>query len=414
MTGLRDWTRSLFAKAQATVVPTFAKAVAANPTDPGSLAEDNNAFALAMYGLLRKSPGNVVFSPFSVRTALAMARVGARGETREQMNEVLRFPSGEDTGDAALGEVIARLNTAGGGQYEMAVASSLWSQEGAPLEPSFVGALARYYGGGPHLVDFHAAEVARATINRWIEKKTRQRIRDLIPPGSLAPRTRLVLANAVYFKGKWANPFSSFRTSIEPFHLETRTTVQAPLMSRLGTLRYLEAPGYQVVELEYCGGELSLLVILPDERGGLSKLEKRLSERMLRQCLASTKFRKVGLFLPRFKIAPAPRNIGKDLVALGMSLPLADRADFSGINGIEPPSDEAFFISAVFHKAMVDVSEEGTEAAAGTGMMVVGSSGIHEPFPIFRADHPFLFAICDKKGGAVLFLGRVTDPTLES
>ncbi len=224
-----------------------------------------------------------------------------------------------------------------------------------PLRPEFLDLIAQHYGAGMSLLDFHhAAEAAREIINHWIEDKTRKKIRDLMPPGGLDADTRLVLVNAVYFKGMWESQFRESATRDEPFHLEGGGTKQVPLMHQQDEIRYMKAKGYQAVDLVYRGNDLSMLVILPDRKDGLRNLEKTLSARMLNDCVAQMVVREVDLLLPRFKISWGAVNLRDQLVALGMPLAFARfRADFSGINGQEPPSEDSLFISAVFHKAFV-------------------------------------------------------------
>lgn len=381
-----------------------------------SFAADQNDFALALYGQLLQRPGNLFFSPFSIRTALAMTYAGARSETAAQMGKAVRFASSDETVHEAFGELIQRLNADGGGKYEMTVANSLWSQDGAPLQRGFLDLIARHYGGGMNVVDFrHAVEAARLRINRWVEEKTKQKIRELIPAGGLVKDTRLVLVNAVYFKGMWVLQFSKIATRDEPFYLEGGGKVQAPLMHQHEEVRYLHADGFQAVDLDYRGGDLSMLVFLPDKKDGLRDLETRLSAGILHDCVAKMRVREVELFLPRFRMTWGSVEIGAQLSALGMPLAFAPEADFSGMNGHEPPHKDSLFISAVFHKAFVEVSEEGTEAAAATAVVgKIRGMASPPPVPVFRADHPFLFAIRDRKSTAILFLGRVANPTTEN
>lgn len=420
MANLGRWLRGLFPGKEEPVTQSLPRE-RSKPGGPQPFADDNNEFALAIYERLRQRPGNLFFSPFSIRTALCMTQAGARGETAEQMVKALCLSSSKDTLHVAFSEIIQRLKSAGEGQYEMAVANSLWGQEGEPVQPEFLELIAGHYDGRMELVDFRGgAETACAEINRWVEDKTRQRILDLIPSGSLSADTRLVLVNAVYFKGTWVLQFAKTATHDEPFYLEEGGKVQAPLMHQQpDQVRYMDAAGYQAVELIYMGGDLSMLVLLPDRKDGLRDLEKKLSTRMLHDCVEQMEVREVKLFLPRFKITWGVVDMRDYLSALGMPLAFTRfKADFSGINGYEPPAVESLFLSAVFHKAFVDVYEEGTEAAAATGIVAVCGSALmpHEPppIPIFRADHPFLFAIRDRKSGALLFLGRMTDPTRES
>jgi serpin B len=334
------------------------------------------------------------------------------------MIKALRVSFSAETMHAAFSEIIQRLKSAGDGEYEMAVANSLWGQEAEPVQREFLELIASHYDGRMDLVDFRAgAEAARVEINRWIEDKTRQKIRDLIPSGGLDAETRLVLVNAVYFKGTWVLQFAKTATRDEPFYLEDGGKVQAPLMHQQpDRVLYMKSAGYQAVDLKYVGGELSMLVLLPDRKDGLRDLEKKLTTQMLRDCVAEMQIREVRLFLPRFKITWGSVDMSEYLEALGMPLAFTRfQADFSGINGYKPPNEESLFLSAVFHKAFVDVYEEGTEAAAATGLVAPRDAAMPlykpPPIPIFRADHPFLFAIRDRKSGAFLFLGHVVDPS---
>jgi serpin B len=389
------------------------------PARPKSFAEGSNDFALAMYAQLRQRSGNLFFSPFGIRAVLGMAHAGAKGETEAQMREALRVSS-EDETHVAFAEIIQRLNAAEG-MYELVVANSLWCQDGGPLQPGFLDVIARHYGGGVNVLDFlHAAEAARETINKWVENRTRQRIQELIPLGGLDRDTRMVLVNAVYFKGTWVLQFRRNATRDEPFCLESGETVQAPLMHQREEVRYLRAAGYQAVDLAYRGIYLSMLLLLPDREDGLRDLEELLSARMLDDCVTRMSSREVELFLPRFKITWQTDNLREQLKTLGMPLAFTPfQADFSGINGHEPPAEESLFLSAVVHKAFVEANEEGTEAAAATASVMgftasLGGPSEPQPVPIFRADHPFLFAIRDRNSRAILFLGRVADPTRES
>ena len=373
-------------------------------------ARQGNEFAFAIYRQLQPRPGNLFFSPFSIRTALGMVCAGARGETATRMREALVFPPDEETAHNASAEITAWLE-ASGGEYEMAVANALWGQEGVALQAEFLDLIARQYGGAMHGLDFrHAAEVARQAINRWVDDKTRGKIRDLIPPDGLSDQTRLVIADAVYFKGAWVEKFPKDLTHDEPFHLEDGTVARTPLMCRKARFPYLQAEGYQAVDLPYRGGKLSMLVLLPDRMDGLRDLEKALSGQALDGCVAQLRIREIELFLPRFELTWGSVDLSDELRALGMQIAFDPAgADLSGINGRRLPDPEALSISAVFHKAYAKVDEEGTEATAATAEDVF--LGISPDEPVFRADHPFLFAIRDVISGAILFLGRIEDPT---
>lgn len=380
-----------------------------------SFADDNNEFALAMYGQLRSRPGNLFFSPFGVRTALLMSHAGARGETAEEMRKALCISSGDEEAHLAGAAMARALNAEESENYELTVANSLWCHEGAPLEPGFLELVERRYESEANIVDFcHAADAACKAINEWGSAMTKRRVRDVVPRDCLTKDTRLVLANAIYFRGLWEHPFESKNTCDEPFFLHGGERAQAPVMSQWTQARYTRRAGYQAVELAYRGRDVSMLVLLPDRNDGLPELEQRLSVEMLRDCLARTRARSLRLYLPRFEFTSRAADLRGELTSLGMRLAFSRfQADFSGINGCRPGDREPLFISAVLQKSFAGVNEEGTRAAAiaAIAATVVGSPRPEPPPPVFRADHPFLFAIRDTESGAILFLGRIADPT---
>jgi len=378
------------------------------------LADDHNAFAGALYALLRRRAGNLLFSPFSVRTLLAMICAGARGETATQAREALRISMPEPALHAAYADLIRSLTAPSGAAHGLAAANALFSQAGAPLAPAFADLIARQYGGALEQVDFRrGAAAARLMINQWVSDRTKSRIRDVLAPGQPAEDARLVVVNAVYFKAPWQVPFEEALTRHEAFFLQDGGVVQAPLMHQVVHAGYLSGPGYQVAAMPYAGGNLSFLVLVPDRRDGLAELESALTLPMLTACARDGALRAVELSLPRFKIEPDTVELRDSLAALGLRLAFTPQADFSGINGRVPPDEDALFLSAVVHRAFIDVNEEGTEAAATT-VATWAATGWPAPpprVPIVRADHPFLFAICDRRSGAIIFLGRVLDPT---
>jgi serpin B len=344
-----------------------------------------------------------------------MAFAGAKGATAAQIRTALRLEASDEAVHAASGEMIRRLNSPAGGKYELTVANALWIQNGTTIESEFLDLTSQHYGGGVEFVDFERAEAARDRINGWVLDKTNKKILGLVPPGGLGSDTRLALTNAVYFKGTWARQFDEADTTDNPFYLESGDQVPAPLMFQVARFYHVQADGFQAVDLDYRGTDLSMIVLLPDERNGLRDLETRLSTRMLHDCVESMSERRIELFLPRFRTTPAPFDVGAQLRDLGMTLVFSrSQADFSGIDGQGPCGETSLFLATALHKALVDVNEEGAEAAAATFVrMVLGvSDKPPPPVPVFRADHPFVFGIRDRKSGALLFLGRLVDPTL--
>jgi serpin B len=377
--------------------------------DLNSVVTGNTAFALDLYAKLRSQDGNLFFSPYSISTALAMTYGGARGETARQMARTLHFDLAPDKLHPPLAALQANLNAIQQkGQVKLAVANSLWPQKGYAFLPDYLALCQKYYGTSITPVDYRGdTGAARKTINDWVEQKTNHKIVELLKPGVLNGLTRLVLANAIYFKGTWDSPFRTRLTTYQPFHVTTAKTVSAPLMEKEDRFRYADLPDLQVLELPYAGDDLSMLVLLPRKVDGLGDLEANLTTQNLTAWTTGLERQEVDVFLPKFKTT-AEFSLAETLAILGMADAFSSRADFSGMDGRKD-----LFISAVVHKAFVEVNEEGTEAAAATGVMARASAvrAIPQQVPVFRADHPFLFLIRDNHTGSVLFLGRITDPT---
>ncbi len=377
--------------------------------DMKTVVGGNSEFAFDLYAKLKDDPkikkdgGNLFFSPYSISTALAMTWAGARGLTEKQMAEVLHFTLPQAELHKSFGELEKQLNEGGErGGYELSVANALWGQAGYNFLKEFSGLTEESYGAGLKEVDFAGrTEKARRTINAWVEEKTRDKIKDLIQPGVLSTLTRLVLTNAIYFKGNWANQFDKKRTEDEPFELTRGKQVTVPMMHIKERFGYWAGAELQVLDLPYEGQELSMVVLLPRQVGGLAELEKSLT---LKKWLRGLRKQEVVVALPKFEVSTKFELAGH-LKAMGMpdafSLP---PADFSGITG-----DKSLFISNVIHKAFVAVDEEGTEAAAATGVGMQLTS-IPSPPVVFRADRPFIFLVRDNRSGSILFMGRVMNP----
>ena len=379
---------------------------AASDPDLKAVVDGNTACALDLYGRLRANPGNLFFSPHSLSTALAMTYGGARGETEKQMAQALHFNLPQDrlhSSFAALDTVLHNVQKQG--KVRLSIANSLWPQQDHPFRPEYLALCQRDYGVAITPVDYvAAADEARGKINAWVEDQTQKKITDLIVPGLLTPLTRLVLANAIYFKGSWASRFQAPLTQDEPFHLSADKVAAAPLMRQKGKFGCADFDDLQVLELPYAGGDLSMLVLLPHRVDGLAELEAKLTVETLAEWMKDLREREVEVLLPRFKTT-SEFSLKDALTALGMRDAFdVLKADFSGMDG-----RHWLFISAAVHKAFVDVNEEGTEAAAATGVAIaMRSVQLHSE--VFRADHPFLYLIRENHTGSVLFLGRLTDP----
>jgi len=380
-------------------------------TELSAVVEGGNHFAFDLYGRLRADHGNLFFSPASISTALAMTLAGASGDTAAEMAKTLHVQMPKEQLDEAMRNVLASWKTSDKkAGFQLHVANRLWAQSGEQFLPAFLAVTSDDYGAELARLDFVTqVEQARQTINKWVEDQTAKKITDLIPSAGLLKAARLVLTNAVYFKGDWSDPFDKNRTKDEDFHVSADRTIKAPLMSTRHRFSYAAADGLQFLELPYGDRSLSLIAILPEKVGGLAELEGKLTIDNWRQWTGRLQQQEVIVYVPRFKTT-SQFELGHLLQSMGMvSAFVPHSADFSGMTGTRD-----LFISAVLHKAFVDVNEEGTEAAAATAVVMVRASA--RPVrptkpPVFRADHPFVFAIRDNRNGAILFLGRVADPT---
>jgi serpin B len=376
------------------------------------VVEGNNQFAFDLYVRLRAQAGNAFVSPYSLSSALAMTYAGARGETAGQMAKALHFSEPPERLHSAFRELNRTINGNGDGNgngksrsFQLSVANALWAQQGERFLPEFLRLVEENYGAGLREVDFQSAETARRTINQWIEEQTQHKIKDLLAAPYPGPGTVLVLTNAIYFKGTWASPFSKQATRDEDFRMSTgQAAVRVPTMHQIERLRYLEDERFQALALPYAGNELEMVVLLPRKADGLAEFERSLTSKSLAGWLDKMRPRRVDLALPRFKIEMS-LSLKDRLAEMGMPQAFGSNADFSGMNG-----QRDLFLSAVIHKAYVDVNEEGTEAAAATAAIMTRSSAVAERPVAFRADHPFVFLIRHARTGSVLFLGRVADP----
>jgi len=376
--------------------------------DRAAVVEGNHAFAVALYQQLCHQGGNLFFSPESISTALAMAYAGASGNTASEMAKALHFTLPPGQLHPAMGALLRDLNAAHS-DYQLDVANALWAQQGYNFLDNFLNLLRTDYGAGLQQVDFKGAtEAARSTINQWVEQKTQDKIKDLLAPGALRPDTRLVLTNAIYFKGNWQTQFDKAQTREEDFYVSQTKLTTAPLMHREGSFGYFDGGTFQVLEIPYKSNELSLIVLLPKERSGLPGLENSMTASNMQQWLNQVApVSKVVVTIPRFK-STQQFELSAALRVLGMPQAFDAGADFSGMTG-----KRDFAISAVIHKAFVDVNEVGTEAAAATAvtMRALAMRAPGAPPPVFRADHPFVFLIRDHGSRSILFMGRMTDPT---
>ena len=385
-------------------------AMSAAPTaSETALGNSIDAFGLDLFSQLQgETGGNLFSSPLSVATALAMAYAGARGETATQMANVLHLSQTPAAMESAFAALLSDLNAAGqAGGFSLSVADALWAQQGLPLAADFASAMQSDFGGALKQVDFaHDPAGATQTINDWVSQQTNGKIKDLFAPGALNELTRLVLTNAIYFKGKWATAFNPKQTHDASFTLGSGQQVSAPTMHITGDYRYMQKDGFQVVELPYADGRLAMDVLLPSQSVGLEGLDVSALPSDLNAWLQGLTPEQVAVSLPKFTMT-TKFNLIPALGALGMADAFTPSADFSGMTDAEK-----FLINQVVHKAFINVDETGTEAAAATGIGITMSAIIEPVF--FDANHPFLFLIRDTQTGSELFTGQVENPLEQS
>ena len=386
--------------------------------EPGSetvedLAEGNTAFALDLYHQLEGEEGNLFYSPYSISLALAMTYAGARGETAEEMQSVLRFPeppervhAGFNTLDQYFeGLAEQELPEDAGEAFQLKIANQLWGQVDYSFQEDFLDTQARYYGAGMRLLNFmEEPEESRQTINEWVSEQTEEKIQNLIPRGGIGSMTRLVLTNAIYFNASWWEPFAADRTQPGDFTTLEGEVIQVPMMSHDGaqSFRYSRGENYQAVELPYTGNTTSMLVIMPDQ-GSFQQVEDALAADFLAEVLGGLEHNSVALTFPKFEFEKE-FSLADVLQEMGMPRAFDGGADFSGITG-----GKDLFISDVFHKAFVAVDEEGTEAAAATAVVMMETALPAEPVQM-TVDRPFFFLIREHQTGTILFFGRMVSP----
>jgi serpin B len=388
--------------------------------DPQISAEDfetqmaaSSSFAADLYREARGEPGNLFMSPYSITTALAMTYAGAAGNTAVEMAATLHFDLPPEQLHRALNKLDLELESreaeASGDTipFRLRTANALFAQAGYPFQARFLDTLAVNYGAGVRVQDFQAdPDGARETINRWVEGETNDRIRDLLAPGTITTVTRLVLTNAIYFTAAWDDPFDAADTRDVAFQTPTGP-VTVPTLHGFKEGTWGEGPRFRAAELPYDGGKLGMVIVLPDllpdEVGDpLALLEAELTGDKLAEIDASLHEAQIELALPKFQY-DAPLSLRRTLESLGMVDAFAN-ADFSGIDGTTN-----LVITDVIHKGFVAIDERGTEAAAATAV-IVGDTSVPEQRQLI-VDRPFLFLIRDRPTGAILFIGRVVDPS---
>jgi serpin B len=370
-------------------------------------ARDNNAFAFDIFSSLCASEAekNVFISPYSISCALAMAYDGAENVTASQTAKTMHFPSDKKTLRTGFLELLKLLN-AKDKPYELVTANSLWPQKDYGFSGDFIGGIEKYYGGKAEEVSYDTDKTAAIyRINSWTSENTKGKIPEIVGPDNVDELTRMILVNAIYFKGSWMVKFDTKKTGKADFYVNKDTKKKTPMMNASITAGYAELDGVKILEMQYAGDDISMITVLPAERD-TAILEKILSYPVFKKWLAAMSMQKVDISFPKFKIR-SYYPLKKTFQELGMKDAFLETlADFSGMTG-----KKDLYITEVIHSGYVDVNEEGAEAAAATAV-VMGTKSI-EMNAQFIADHPFIFFIYDRTADTILFMGRINEPKTE-
>ena len=427
-----DELRSTKARAAPTATPTIVPAVstasdelrstkargtpAATAAELAELVDGNSAFAFDLYRSLGEEAGNLFYSPYSISLALAMTYAGARGETERQMADTLHYLLPQERLHTSFNSLDLELASMADAPEEesdaftLNLANAVWGQHDYEFLSPFLDVLAENYGAGVRPTDFVGSpEESRVTINDWVAERTEDRIKDLIPEDAIDRTTRMVLTNAIYFNARWFHPFFKHLTSARPFHLLDGSKVDVPMMMMAAAERfgYADGDGYQAVELPYRGRDMWMTILLPDA-GAFREFEESMDADSVAGILGDIEREYVELTMPKFEFE-SEFSLKETLKAMGMPNAFDGfTADFSGMDGRSCPG-VCLLISDAFHKAFVSVDEEGTEAAAATGVVVILESARPTPKKVM-VDRPFIFLIRDRATESILFVGRVENP----
>jgi serpin B len=384
----------------------------ASATDMAKAAASNNAFSVDLFRSVRAEDENLVCSPYSASLALTMTMAGAKGATQDEMRQALCITLPDDRLHQAVNDLDKTLTSGD----SFTCANSIWGQIGRNFKQPFVDLVGHYYGASLRLLDMDGDYAgACKTINGWVSDQTNGRITDLMDPAD-KPDTPLLmmLVNAVHFKAKWQDPFWDRATQPEPFYLLDGGKIDVPMMWRQGEYRFVRAYGLQAVELPYEGGRFAMVVLMPDE-GGFEGFTGQVDQKQLDNILSGLEPGRLDLRVPSFEITSTP-PVKDGLEALGMKSAF-DRltADFTGIADLLP-GWPTWYISDVVQKAFITVDEQGTEAAAATGVTVAAGAMSTTTLPPLEMtiDHPFVYLIRDVQTGVILFIGQVVDPSVGS
>ncbi|MEO0263005.1 MAG: serpin family protein [candidate division WOR-3 bacterium] len=366
------------------------------------ICESNNKFAFELYFKLKDKEENIFFSPFSINSAFLIVYEGSRGNTKKEIEDVFGFPE-EKIRRPNFARIFNEINREDK-KYTLYTANALWVQKDFRILKEYKEIIKKYYISEIENLDFAGeTEKSRQIINSWVSEKTRGKIKDLIPQGGLNALTRAVITNAIYFKGNWLKKFDEKNTKEEDFFVSEEKRIKVPMMKMEKEIfNYFEDDKLQVIEIPYDGEEVSMFIFLPKSLD-INSINEYLNYEKFKEIKENIRREEVDIYIPKFKME-TKYLLNNVLYEMGIKDAFSEiDADFSGISG-----KKELFISNVYHKAYIEVNEEGTEAAAATGIVVEITAVRFRK--IFKADHPFVFLIYDKKLENILFLGRIVNP----
>lgn len=376
------------------------------------IASANNAFAFDMYSQMTQQVTgdyeNILFSPYSISAAMAICYEGAENTTKEQISNVFYFPTNKTVLKVRLERINDRINS-GSDDYELQTANALWIQEGYPVKEEYLFNVKKYYDGEVANLDFvRKPDDSRNTINEWVETRTSDKIKDLVPKSMITPDTRIIITNAIYFNGKWAYTFDKQLTEKRAFYPANGEEASVDMMYMYNNFNYGENSKAKIIELPYKGNDLSMYIVLPKDNN-IKEFETEFTVNdytELKNEMDSTV--NVDILIPKFKFE-TKTELSDSFVEMGV-VDAFRQANFSGI------SNNPLKVSEVIHQTFIDVKEEGTEAAAATGVgMTVGMDFSWDSKQReFKADHPFMFFIEDRRTKCILFMGKVEYPEYEN
>ena len=375
-----------------------------------SVAKGNNDFGINLYHTLsaQSADQNIFISPYSIYSALAIAYAGSHDATKAEFEKTLGIKDATAF-HPALSETIQSLNARDGKGFSLLTANALWVDQNAKILDSYRKQAKKYYSTAENTIDVSKPEDSSRKINGWVSEKTKSNIKELVSPGNITPNTKLVITNAVYFKGDWSKPFQHVSTQKENFNLSSGKPVKVQMMHQESHFKYMELGDAQFIQLPYKDNELSMVIALPKQKGAtaLTATEKKLADNLGTFLSAKNADTKVNLALPKFKVEAPLLQLNEPLKTLGLQKAFSPSdADFSGITG-----NKTLFIGDVLHKAVINVDELGTEAAAATAVvMTLGGAITPDKIKEFKADHPFIYVIRDEKTGIILFMGKLLNP----